>query len=221
MKTPADPLSRLPELPVELFELSAKLDYSETAPVITNRPDIVTAKPPVISTPRIVRSSHQVRIRYCWAIYPKVVCYPFNDLVAVAALNLNNSKPGLRDNETDLGAIAGARRYYKLSRFRGQDLATAFGCEVRYGPWFAKVTETESCDDQIPDMWQLESQDPGIALQWLGSWDDRPSVPNLQVVMDLNSIASVSNECCPGHYYCPTTHSCVPNAVDCQDAHPV
>lgn len=218
MKTSAQILNELPELPIELFELGAKFDFSKTAPVITNHPDVATADPPLVSTPRINKSSHETRVWYGWALYPKVICYPLPDLVAYSALELHQAKPALRANEADLGAIAGARRYYKLSGFRG--IETAF-CEVRYGPWFAKVSEQESCDDQIPNAWQLESHDPGIALSWLGTWEDRPSVPNLTVIVNLNDVAKVSSDCCGGFTFCPTTQSCVPNAINCPDAHPI
>lgn len=218
MKKPADALSRLPELPVELFELGAKLDYSETAPVITNRPDIVTAEPPAVSQIDPHKPRYEIRTRHAWVGYPKVVCFPYKDLVFEAELKLENSKPDLRVNEADLGAIADARRYYKLTSFRGGE--TAFGCEVRYGPWYAKVTETESCVDNIPSTWNLASSFLGLELNWLGSWNDMPPVPHLGVIVDLNS-SQVSWDCCDGYKHCLTSNSCVLNAVPCQDPYPV
>ena len=218
MNVSANLMKELPELPIELFELGAKFDFSKTAPVLTNHPDAVKSGRQPVSTPRINKSSHQTRTWYGWALYPKVICYPLPDLVAFSALELDRAKPDPRADQADLGAVASARRYYKLSGFRG--IETAF-CEVRYGPWFAKVSEQESCDDQIPNAWQLESHDPGIMMSWLGTWADRPSVPNLTIIVNLNDVAKVSSDCCGGFTYCPTTQSCVPNAINCPDAHPV
>jgi hypothetical protein len=218
MKNPADALSRLPELPVELFELGAKLDYSETTPVITNRPDIITAEPPAAPHLAPHKPSYEIRTRHAWVGYPKVVCFPYSDLVFEAVLNFENSKPDWRVNETDLAAIAAARRYYKLTHFRGGE--TAFGCEVRYGPWFATVIETESCYDNVPSRWDLVSSYLGLALTWLGSWNDMPSVPHLNVIVDLNS-SQVSWDCCSGYERCLTSNSCVLTAVGCQDPYPV
>jgi hypothetical protein len=220
MKSFAQVLDGLPELPVELFEFGAKLDFSKAAPVITNHPDVVTADHPPASTARINRSSFQIRLWYGWTIYPKVTCYPFPDPELVAYSRLEPGEPGepIRADVSDLSAIARIRRYYKLSRF--PDFGRAF-CVVRAGPWFATVTERQSCDDQLPSIWTLESNDPGIALTWPGTWEDRPSIPNLTVWVDLNAVAKVRSECCGGFYFCPTTQSCIPISLDCPDAHPV
>lgn len=218
MKTFATLLDELPELPVELFELGARLDFSKDAPIITNHPNALTAERRPGSIPRINKSSHQTRLWYAWALYPKVICYPFADIATHRELELHQAEENLHVNEANLNTVAGVRRYYKLSGFRG--LKTTF-CEVRYGPWFATLTEQESCDDQLPSTWQLESKDPGVALSWLGTWEDRPFLPNLTVIVNLNDIAKVSSECCPGFYFCPTTQSCIPNSVTCPNAYPI
>jgi hypothetical protein len=218
MKTPDQLFLDLPELPIELFELGATMGFSESAPIITNRPHVIAIDPSAIPTPRENKSSRQVRQWFGWAIYPKVICYPLPDPVVYSALKFAHGKAELPADNSDLAATANARRYYKLTGFAG--LGNAF-CEVRYGPWFATVTERESCDDQVPSTWELSSQDPGVALSWLGTWEDRPSVPHLTVVINLNEVAKVWPECCSGYTFCPTSQSCVPNTIPCPDGHPV
>jgi len=215
MNKHTDLLSRLPELPIELFELSGKLDYSQNAPVITNRPQAVTVKPQAIATPRISLASHELRTYYAWVLYPHVMCTPFPDPEAVAALRLETAKPPSPRHAADLAVIADTRHFYKLSRFRGQDLATPWGCEVRYGPWFGKITYNQSCDDQVPDRWALFSPVLTMQIEWEGGPDDMPSLPNLTVVWNAGQPAEVTRQCCPGHRWCPSSQSCLRDSIDC------
>jgi hypothetical protein len=218
MKTVDELLKDLPELPVALFELGARMALSETVPVLTNRPHVVEIAPPTITTPRENKSRRQVRQWFAWALYPKVICYPLSDPVVYSGLRPIHGNTELPTTIRDLTAVANVRRYYR----RPSDgvLGNAI-CEVRYGPWFATVTERESCDDQVPNMWELSSQDPGISLSWLGIWEDCPTVQHLTVVVNLNDVAKSWSECCPGFTFCPTSQSCLRNTITCPDAHPV
>jgi hypothetical protein len=215
MKSPSDLLDSLPELPVALFELSGKLGYSEHAPVITNRPEAVTVTPPVITTPRIKRASHELRTYFAWVLYPHVVCTPVPELEAFAALRSEPGNAPSPRHAADLAAIANVRHFYKLSRLRGLDLGTPWGCEVRYGPWFGTIGYTQSCDDQLPDRWVLSSSVLAMQIEWEGAAGDMPSVPNLTVVWDPSQPAEVTRQCCAGHRWCPSSQSCLPNSINC------
>lgn len=220
MNKHTDVLKRLPELPVELFERSGKLDYSQHAPVITIRPNTVTAKPPgVAAAPN--RASHELRTYFAWVLYPHVVCTPIPDLEILAALELQPDKPPSPRHAADLAAVADTRHFYKLSRFQGRDLVTPWGCEVRYGPWFGTIAYTQSCDDHLPDRWILSSPVLSMQIAWEGSADDMPAVPNLTVVWDPNQPADVSRQCCPGYRWCPSSQSCLPNSIDCPGLTPL
>lgn len=53
-------------------------------------------------------------------------------------------------------------------------------CSVKYGPWTALVTETESCNDDEPNQWQFVIADiPQVGMLWYGTWEDIPSFPSL------------------------------------------
>jgi hypothetical protein len=207
--------SRLPELPVELFELSAKLAYSETAPVITNRPNRVVVDARVIATPRINRASHEIKQFHAWVLYPKVICQSYDDQIAVAALKLDQGEPMPKSEMGDLSSMANTRHFYKLSRFNGRDFVTPWGCEVRYGPWFGTIIYTQSCDDQLPDTWALVSSVLAMKVEWEGGPDDMPSVPNLTVVWDPGQPASIKRQCCPEHTWCPSSQSCLSDKITC------
>ena len=214
MSKHSDILSRLPELPLEPFELSAKLDYSEHAPVITNRFEAITVTPATIPTPHAPnRSSHETRRYFAWILYPHVVCTPVPDLEVMARVNTAPGKGPPPSHAGDLAAIADTRLFFKLTKFRGTDLATPWGCEVRYGPWFGIIDYTESCSDAIPDHWVLYAPGMTISVSWEGAADDMPSVPNLTVLWDPGQPASVQVQCCPGFYFC--NGGCIPNQIPC------
>ncbi len=210
----ADILSRLPELPLEPFELSAKLDYSERAPVITNRFEAITIEPAVIPTPHEAkRSSYTIKRYFAWVIYPHVVCTPVPDLEVMARVNTQPGKSPQPQHAGDLAVIAETRLFFKLSRFRGTDLATPWGCEVRYGPWFGIIDYTQSCFDDSLGRWVLYAPGMSISVAWEGDADDMPSVPNLTVVWDPGQPAHVGFDCCPGFRMC--NGGCLANQIDC------
>lgn len=217
MKTADHPLDRLQELPADLFELSGKLDYADWGPVITVKVKPIVAEPPAVAAAAESRASHTISSYMAWIIGPHVICYPFPDQVATASLNMENSKPGPGQHAMGLQAIAGARRFYKLSRLGGIDLPTRYGCHVHYGPWYAQVTRTQSCYDGVPDRWELSASVLGMTVIWYGQWEDIPAIPNFTVVMGSLSNGQHTFECCPGYVWCPTTGSCLSTRLDCQD----
>lgn len=113
MSALADVLNRFPELPLEPFEVAGKLDYADTAPVLTIRPHkLAVPEPPAAPTPAIPRSQACRRKYLTQVTYPRVVCYPLPDSVVVAALTANKSEGyRLRENETDVEAIARHERF--------------------------------------------------------------------------------------------------------------
>lgn len=214
MTKQADLLNRLPELPLEAFELSSKLDYAEHAPVITNRFEAIRLAAPVIPTPHAPdRSSHELKTYFAWVIYPHVMCVPMPELEVMARVNLEPAKASPPRHGLDLEAIAEQRLFFKLSRLRDFDLGTPWGCEVRYGPWFGVITYTQSCSDSLPDRWALSSSVLDMKIEWEGGPGDMPSVPNLTVWWDPAQPASVEVQCCPGHY--PCNGGCLPDDIDC------
>lgn len=222
MKKENSVFNGLPELPVQLFELSGKLEYSETAPVITVKPNAVRAGPLAVVAHSENKSSYTITQYFVWIIYPHVVCYPPPDLTVLARMKMENTKPDLLENESDLRAIAGARRYYKLSKIHGIELTSPFGCVVRYGPWTAFVTRTESCIQGQPNRWELSSSVIDMNIQWYGEWEDIPTVPNLTVVMGTLTIGGhTPPQCCGGYNWCPTTGSCISDQLNCKDNIPL
>lgn len=214
MKLSQSILDDLPELPVELLERSAKLVFSRTALVITNVPEEMVAEPPTTAVPHDEnKSSYLIKKWAGWALYPRVVCMPFPDL-PVAEMKLKSSTLP-RDPAADLGAVAGVARYFRLTKFPGHILETGWGCEVRYGPWFVEIKETESCTD-LPNQWEMRCWDPAIFQSWYGTWQDRPAMSGLTVIADLNGPALVSGPfCCPGFKSCPGEFGCVPSTFNC------
>jgi hypothetical protein len=219
-----DSLRRLPELPIELFELSGKLGYSDIAPVITvkpNRSPLPDARPEV--APHIpTKPSRSIRTYSTWVIYPHVVCYPWKEPEATASIKMENNEVGLRANALDMETLSRSRRYYKLSSLHGRPLETPWGCVVHYGPYLATVTESESCFFDDPATWTLYAWNLDIELTWRGRWEDIPSFPNLVVVMGaLSNPTQSPPQCCPGFNWCSTSMSCIPSQMDCMDNIPV
>ena len=192
-KSQAKSLSKLPELPVELLELGSGLDFSTTAPIITNRPLEVRVARPQVSKREIKKSNVTILTRAGWALYPRVVCHSLPDRVVTMTAKL---EPQLSDPQVvkpDLASVAKVRRNYKLSGFKG---ITSAYCEVRYGPWYIAVLEIESCYLNEPSDWVVQSQDPPIHLEWSGTWGDRPVVPNLTLILDLSLPAQIGMKYC-------------------------
>lgn len=216
MKQSTSILDRLPELPVELFELSAKLAFAEDLPVITNVPRRIAAGKPPKALAREKRSSVYKKTWFGWVTYPHVVCHYVPEPLPTA-LAFRNNVPE-RTGTVDLGAVADARRYYRLSRFLGAENAFGWICQVRYGPWFVKVREEEQCIGS--SIWYLDADGPGVHLSWWGTWEDRPDMANLGVFVDLNSIAKLEGPVCCEGSWCATTMSCIPQGVTCMDQHP-
>lgn len=218
MKYLQDSLDRLPELPLEMFERSAKLVYSDKAPVLTVKPDTQPApdRPRKTSANGNVRTQVTPKRYNTWVTYPYVVCYPWTEPEAVAAVEIRNDDRGLRQNEADPMAIAESRLYYKLTRFQGRDLTTPWGCVVHYGPYLAIVHEMESCFIGQPSRWSLYVPNLDLKLEWDGTWEDIPSFPNLNVIMGaLSNPVFGQSECCPGFTYCPTLMACIDSQLKC------
>ena len=108
-KVPIDVLSKLPELPAKFFELGASLGFSDTAPVIINRPKVVSIDRPSKVTARVNRSSHEIHQWFGWATYPKIVCHPLPDPEVMARMKLDVRNPISSKGELDLVATATER----------------------------------------------------------------------------------------------------------------
>jgi hypothetical protein len=223
MSTPHDLVHRLPELPVETFEAAGTLERSDRGPFLTIRPPKRAApEPPTPATLAPPKSSFTTRKYFAWALYPRVICYDPGDLVV--GLTMDVSPPPQPDRDrppTDLVLLARQERFYKLSSLRSRPFRHPLWCSVKYGPWTAAVTETESCLDGVPNRWEFFIVEvPEVFLTWLGEWEDIPAFPSLTVVMGSLALSSQSHSCCPGFQWCPTTQSCIPLEVTCQDPIP-
>ena len=219
MKTPTDPWARFSELPIEQLELSGALDWSRDSPCIKLRAAPVTAPSrPSDRSPSasVKRSSYETRKYLGWTIYPHVVCSPVPDLEVLARIDTPREPKTTPKHPRDLEGIAQLHHFFKLTSFRGRPLATPWGCEVRYGPWFATILYRQSCDDDIPDSWTLTSHTPGLQIQWSGGVGDMPQVPNLSVVWDPNGQFEPGGGCCPGYTMCPSIGGCLHDSITCQ-----
>jgi hypothetical protein len=216
-------IDQLPDLPVETFEVAGQLGYADNVPVVTIRPHKFPApvKPP--GTLAAVKKSDAALRKY-WAqvTYPRVICqHPDDVFTEHGELFVEQ---GSRDSDkanADVAAIAERERFYKLTKLKSTKLKTPLWCSVKYGPWLAIVVEQESCISGAPSLWQLAIVEmPQVALSWYGHWEDIPSYPLLNVIMGDLVLFDQSVQCCPGYKFCPTTMSCIPNAVPCQDVVP-
>lgn len=224
MSNTRDLIDRLPELPIEPFEVAGSLDRSDRGPFVTIRPhkfaepDRPTAQPLAKS-----RSSYAVRKYYTQAIYPRVICYDPGDLIGDLKLDLDPQPlPGREQPPADISALAGYERFYKLSSLKSKPFRNPLWCSVKYGPWLAVAKETESCFDGIPSRWEFcIIEIPEVSLVWFGRWEDMPAYPSLWVTMGDRVLAAPPRQlCCAGYYWCPTTQTCIPQGVNCQDPFP-
>jgi hypothetical protein len=224
MSAAHDLIHRLPELPLETFETAGTLDRSARGPFLTIRPQM----PPAVEKPPVPahapsKSSFSTRKYYTQALYPRVICYDPGDLVVGLTMNIEPQPfPGRDRPPTDVAALAGQERFYKLSALRSVPFRHPLWCSVKYGPWLAVATETESCLDGVPTRWEFFVVEiPEVALLWFGEWEDMPAFPSLTVIMGNLALAGHQTSCCPGFQWCPTTQSCIPLQVNCQDPIPI
>ena len=216
-------IDRLPELPVEAFEAAGTLERSDRGPFITLRPPKQPEPVRPTSTSRAPnKSSFLTRKYFAWALYPRVICYDPGDLVAGLEMNIDPPPhPGRNLPPTDLAVLARQERFYKLSSLQSRVFQHPLFCSVKYGPWTALVSETESCIDNVPNQWEFFIADiPQVGMIWFGTWEDIPSFPSLTVVMGSLAQSSQTSQCCAGFQWCPTTQSCIPLQVTCQDPVP-
>jgi len=218
VSTPKYTIHQLPELPLEALELGGKLEHAGTEPVLTIRPQKPT--PPDQPSPAgggPQKSQITVTKYGTQVTYPKVWCHPHNDLFEkTLQVVFQRRQEPLRENEADLEAIARHERFYKLTSHKGVKLSSPYLCAVHYGPWSAIAIETESCFVGGPIQWSLFIAVIPLELTWHGAWEDCPTYPNLQVIKgDLYKI-NEARPCCPGHYWCFITNTCIPLDMKCE-----
>lgn len=208
-------INALPELPLEPLELAGKLEHAGTAPVLTIKAHKKAAPQPPAKPSAKAKKSEAYRRKYLTQVtYPKVVCYPQNELSDRVAWKISN----VEENERDVEVIGRYERFYKLSSFDAVKLEPPYFCTVHYGPWSAVVIEEESCDDGVPSFFRLFiASIPDVVLAWYGTWDDIPSYPSLHVFKGLLYLVDEGFSCCPGFQWCITTNSCIPLTVKCEE----
>jgi hypothetical protein len=148
-----------------------------------------------------------------------VICWDPGDLVVGLSMDVTPPPhPGRDKPPTDLAVLARQERFYKLSALGSRPFRHPLWCSVKYGPWTAAVSETESCIDGEPNRWEFYVIEvPEVAMLWYGTWEDIPAFPSLTVVMGSLSMSGQTHSCCSGFQWCATTQSCIPLQVDCQD----
>ena len=125
MTTLREKIKRLPELPVEPFEVAGKLGFSDKMPVITIRPHKFRA-PKKPSTKLDSKSEFSIRKYFVQVTYPRVICQPpLNQQFNTSGLfedeegkNGNES----RLPESNIESISKKVRYYKLTKLNGRKL---------------------------------------------------------------------------------------------------
>jgi len=208
--------THLSELPAELAQ---SLEPSLHGDALVTRPG--KALPLVPRDP--AGAGSESRERACTmsynaqAIYPMVVCYPVNQIADVllrdspAGSNVD-AGPGSATESGAAGQVL--ERYHRLSSYQGRRIADPLFCRVTGGPWSTVVQEAEQCTGG-PNRWDLSVHSPKISLGWYGAWEDMPSYPSLQVVMDHRIVNHQQCSCCPGYAWCPTTKSCIRSSLNC------
>ena len=89
MSTSHDLINRLPELPLEPFEVAGTLDHSDRGPFLTIRPHKSPAPaPPNAQTLAPSKSSFTIRKYFTQAVYPRVICYYPDDLLVSPGMNI-------------------------------------------------------------------------------------------------------------------------------------
>ncbi|MBZ5636145.1 MAG: hypothetical protein LAO55_23700 [Acidobacteriia bacterium] len=216
-------IDQLPELPVETLEVAGELGYADNVPVVTIRPNKFPkpAKPPGV-LPAVNLSQYEQRFYWVQVTYPRVICSHPGDLLTQPGPMFveRGTRESGRPN-AGVAAIAQRERFYKLMKLKGVQLRTSLWCSVKYGPWLAMVIEQTSCIAGEPSLWQFSIVEmPEVGVTWYGQWGDIPPLPSLTVIMGDLSLFDVKHFCCPGFTFCPTTMSCIPDRVHCQDAVP-
>jgi hypothetical protein len=168
------------------------------------------------------KSSFLTTKYYTQALYPRLICYDPGDLIVGLTMDVDPQPfPGRDRPPIDATALAGQERFYKLSSLRSVTFRHPLWCSVKYGPWLAIATETESCIQGAPNQWEFSIIEvPEVTLVWFGEWEDMPAFPSLTVIMSNLALAGQTSSCCPGFQWCATTQSCIPLDVDCQDPIP-
>ena len=204
MTTLQEKISRLPELPVEAFEVAGKLGFSKKVPVVTIQPHKfpAPAKPPD-PTPLIPKPEAQQLTYFPQVTYLLVICQePPRVQFDVATLFDEEGNGGSDVPESDVATIARKERFYKLTTLNGVKLPTPFWCSVHYGPWLAMAIEQESCIVGEPNLWQLSIFGiPEVSLSWYGHWEDIPPYLSLQVIGNL-VLKGFTRTCCAGYNWC-------------------
>src|ERR1044071_644244 len=121
-------IEKLPELPVEAFEVAGKLDYSDKVPVITIRPR--NFAPSMKPTPKILKEKKCCWSKlsyFMWATYPRVFCQPpiidpLPDQVNTKAFFEQKDVGRSNEPESDLEIISKKERFYKLTTLKGTKL---------------------------------------------------------------------------------------------------
>lgn len=189
MTAPHEPLDDLPELPLERLASIGTLQRSPDGPFLTSqppRPPAPRRRAPLPDERK--KSARMTRRHFAWASYPVVVCHdpgPFVD--ELQATDAMASRSGLGHLDPGLREIAGRVEHYRLSALEGRSFPRPLWCTVRYGPWYGRFVEQESCTEgDTEHKWDfylegVQAPDLGVTT-WFGGITDMPAVPSLSVI---------------------------------------
>lgn len=186
-----DPMDRLPELPLEIFEAIGPLERSNHGPFLTIKPRRGEASQLLVPPPDVRKKvSHMTQVHHAWVTYPIAICYdpgPFVDGLKIAGPPTGGgSRPGRLGDE--VREAADRVEHYRLTAMAGRTFPRPLWCTVRYGPWYGTFKEQESCTEGDIDHkfdFYLEGVDPDQApgvVSWIGGIADMPAVPSLSVI---------------------------------------
>jgi hypothetical protein len=219
MSSSYDVISRLPELPLEPFEVAGKLGYSDRGPFVTIKPHKQPEPTKPATPPMPPKSQAFIRTYLSQAVYPRVICYHPGDQRPTRLPRTVDTVEARGRPSTDFVAIARQERFYKLSALNDVRFRNPYWCSVRAGPWLAMAVERESCTTGEPNSWEFFIVEmPEVSLHWYGTWEDMPAYPSLQVFG--HGLIDERWDCCGGFKWCATTQSCIPNQVPCKDPVP-
>jgi hypothetical protein len=116
---------------------------------------------------------------YGYVDYPMTVCSRWGDLVTGLDWNMIEASPAVPDRTPR----SQSAKCFKLPTAQSAASRVSRFCRVSGGPWFARVTTTESCDDSIPDLSVLEilGAPESFATTWAGDITKIPAPFRQQV----------------------------------------
>ena len=196
---PNEVVNRLPELPPQL---AANLTSTKIDNVLMTKDPPPVQKVAVKPLIPIGKSCAKNYVAY--VNYPMTVCFP-PDAAPLEELTFAKAQA----DPPGWSPASQPARYYKLSRSG----AARLFCRVNGGPWFARVTTTESCDNRINSALAITGAPQFLTVIWSGEIDDVPPPFNPNYFALQGEVCSCCGTQCPDG-------TCRPNGISCPNPVP-